>query len=319
MNAFQSIFRTGKYKRPTELFQAVAGLHLNGDRIGANNQSDHAAWWEENIPVDAGLFYELFARNFADPITIDMDLTGNGFNVQLSDESQRFSGVFEYLKREDPVLGNLDSSLIVQEPHRGRGIGKNWIRSQVEFLILMGDPVFKFCAMLENGGYSWARSGAHLDLSPLYGDTRQYHSHRLMARLDALRHFVPADEYGRARAYCRLINKDDPRALASIDCAMGEEMAQDVSENKSKIRQNLIEFFDVYPHPSLRKSWDVAADEMRGLGSALERASAQKRNATLGEVLLSQVSWPAKIDLNNRAQMERVEKFVGGWRTIEPV
>jgi hypothetical protein len=258
--------------------------------------------------------YEILADGYGEPPQMAIKLEYNGildYKLAYPDSRDfRVSGQFGV----GPANGMGCSEVHVPETMRGNGLGRNWLRAQIEFSAAMGYDHYAFSAGQTHGGYVWARAGASLDKSPeRHPDIHEQMtilSEVLMLKLEAFRPFLPSFEYNHARAFCSVTNAHDLNMLSDMRDAVipADALPQITKRIDQLLEKKIFNRADVQTGIVARSS----------LFDAFEHAGRAGANTVpLSHALLVSTFWPAVVNFNDSKAMGRVEQYVGGWRTIE--
>ncbi|PZO86481.1 MAG: hypothetical protein DI626_06465 [Micavibrio aeruginosavorus] len=275
--------------------------------------------WNEFVPVEPAEVHAVFSRNFTGEVSAMAEIDRDCITLHVEPaEKERFSASCEFLFGGTERMREAGSSLIVQEKLRGNGIGKEWLKSLVEISVALDKESFNFQAGSVNGAYSWARMDVHVNMSAQLGPQRELQSRRMLARVDALKDFLPAADYRIARALCRMTDREDVARLARYEVPLSEDVGEVLKQANSPIYQKLEKFYEDHPSSAFEKK-ATAHGERYAMMQAFETAAAQGREPTLARCVLAGGMYPAVVNFSNAAQMEKIGKRVGGWTNIRPL
>lgn len=274
-------------------------------------------WWNAHIPLMPADFASLFSENFGGGIKINIELDGSGFTLYLKSSEGKFEGSAEFLSGRTKEIRNAHSTFQIAPESQGQGIGKLWLKSLVELSVAMGDSAYRFYAGMDNGAYSWASMGIPMDMAPEIAEKRAFQSERMMARIDALKDFLPVYDYGIARSFCRLSSEDDIVNFVRYEVPLPNEIGTILEEPGSSIFESLKKSFD--EKCAAKPTRTSAYDERGSMKDAFKASVVQKKDFTLARCTLSCTLWPAIIDFNNERRMEKIGSTLGGWNTIRPL
>lgn len=287
----------------------------------AHEQDDNALiLWNRYIDHTPRQIYDTLTGDYGIhnmPIGVTVNDAGKFKFIILKDHDIPFESKAEFdLGTNRDILGN---EIKVAPFAQGQGIGRTWLRNIVELSAAFGFKEFHFEAGLGNGGYTWAKAGAHLDRDrsrfPLHHLEERFLSETMMARLDVAKPYLDFADYGWARALCRLTNKDDIVKIAE----MGDiTVPRGAVKNALPVLQT---FFGGLAHRPSEANADVRArDQATRLGIAFcDAAGGLHDHVSLPRFLQTESIWHAVINLADDRQMEKVGEYTGGWRTLKPV
>lgn len=297
-------------------FQALEGiLTFNGAREPLDLTDEDIRLWNNFLPYTPLQVYEMLAEGYGDAtpeMKVTIEYSGIlKYKLAMPENPDfRVSGEFGI----GPADGMGRSEVHVPENMRQHGMGRNWLRSQIEFSAALDYDHYAFSAGQTHGGYVWARAGATLDRSlERYPDIHEQLtnlSQVLLLKLEAFRPFLPKQDYSLARAFCRVTDAHDLNKLAEMKHATipADALPEITGRIDQLLAANIFSRADVQTGIVARSS----------LFDTFEMATkAGSDSVPLSQALLMSTFWPAVVNFNDRMTMDKVESYVGGWQTIE--
>lgn len=246
--------------------------------------------WEEHVPMTKARAVRMLTRGLprGTKVSIDVDSDGAGSLDMKADYIEEVSKGF------DLESGVAQSGYMALEK-TGGGLGRKIMRNQIEFFKATGIKKLEMFAGLDAGGYTWARlgflpysKGEHRsDFLDLKKEVKQ--------RYKKLEPLLDSREKGRMEKILEFKDGKDVWKLADA---------------RIDLKKRLREVF--------RK----AANDNRQAQKVQEKVSSlvnsddlqdEKKPLTIGRILLAGTTWYGEMDFNNKAQMKRVENYVGGF------
>lgn len=313
MTAYHSIFQ--KRARPVTCtdFEQAAPLQIFSEYFRSDRVEQDVEKWNIHIPSLPQdiqcIFRENFDSNFK--LNIVFDGTENpefvNFNItNLLD--QYFAGAIFYDGLDQTPESQIE---IEEESFRGQGLGKKWFRFLNELCLAFGHERLEFSAGLTNGGYTWARAGAHIDLSPTKHTALTQLREKIALRVEAVKPYIPNDVYHSVRTLGRVVAKDDVTRIADIDFRLSPKACSQMEAWDGPFLDSLSAAFN---HQGI----DEQNKEQRHAEHCVMAARVQGVPLNIGRYLLVGTVWDAVVDFSDVQQMERIGKYVGGWKTIQP-
>ena len=303
------------YQVDADDFGIVSGLMTyNGESNSDSLSDEDIALWNEFMPYSPMQVHGLLTEGYdgIEPhLYLDIPDTGLlDFKLVLPENKDfRVAGAFGLGRMEGMGL----SEVRIPEDMQRRGMGRNWLRTQIEFSAALDYDHYAFSAGLDSGGFVWAKAGAQLDRSPdRHADIHTqlgFLSHTLFLKLEALRPYLSKEDYGLSRVFCRATGSHDMNRLAEMNDATIPVTA--LPEILDRVDHLLETSFST---PDL----DVGISTRSALSHAFEQAEKRDNGkVALSEALLISSFWPAVVDFRNEEAMETISRYVGGWRTME--
>lgn len=220
--------------------------------------------------------------------TIEMLTQGLPHSIAIDlkfkeDENRGVIRMFDTAGPEEIELRSFNMNTMTAAPgdirviDQGQGVGRKILRNEVEFFAACGIKKFEIYASSEAGGYVWARFG-FLPKSPQTGELKE----DLKWRFGLIESVLEPDE---AKQLKKLIELKNPQDLWQV---------ADLRVNMTPRLQNI-------PNKTLQKLCDRLV---------------MPPIMPLGRLLLTGANWDGYIDLKNKEQMARVERYVGGWESF---
>lgn len=315
MTVYRSIF--AQRTRPVEPrdFASVPDMVVTTVQGSINTPKSNMEKWENRVPFLPQDIHAVFHASFGDEA---------GLRVEFDEQNPRATTLkITHGSSVDPLYSGIlffehgfhqmpDSSIRVTPGYQGRGIGKKWFRFANEICALSGFDKRTFMASTENGGYTWARAGAHLDGSVYASPKREHVLETLVSRLDVIKPYIPIKTYRSVYPYCRLLAPDDVCRIADNDYVLPSDFCDDMSkQGNTRFMHDLKKHFNDHSEEALT-AFQTHAENVT------KNACAQNKPLTLGRFLLTGTSWHAQVDFSNAAQMQRIGNYIGGWKTIAP-
>lgn len=318
---YQSILKKRTRDVRREDFDVAPHFHFGRPFHSAATDRD-ISLWNKIFPYFPRQIYGLFADSFETDVSVKFVLDqAESISIQITSRGLKKFGVTTYFYPNDIDMPSNGTIEVVPE-FQGKGIGKKYLRARTEFNVAMGVPCNKFTAELGNGGYTWARAGAHLDFDEWrtsYPTRQKFLSQRLIMRLESIKDQIDPGVFLFAKALCRVVAKNDLARLAQIRERLHVPEKTDwKSISQSAIGENIRSFFSVHSD-GFDSPNDRANHECMALCRVFEGAVLRNTDVTVPAYLLSGTSWPAIIDYSNISQMHDIGEYVGGWKTIVPV
>lgn len=315
MSAYRSILakRTADVKAAD--FDAVPWLdlaYLKKERKKRKPlKSSLVGFWNNTIPYTPTQIYDLFRDGHNDGILLSVKLNEIAqCRTELFPVSTGWGGYCDFVLADQKLVG--ENKIVVLPEHQGKGTGKAWLKNNVEFAGAMEFSNFPFVASLENGGYTWAKIGAHIDHSnndPMVQTLRQV----LQGRLGIVRPFLDTAECARLEELCEVKREDD---LVTMTREFGHTMIPFIDD--PDIGKVLTPFYKKNPLPAQdMKKWLV--EEREGIQLAFNAAARQEmKTISLPRIMLNRTSWPAIVKFFNEPHMNYIGNNIGGWNTLVP-
>lgn len=182
----------------------------------------------------------------------------------------------------------VDSGLL-HTTTNGQGLGRKLMRNEIEFFAACGIQQFNIQAGSSAGGYAWARFG----FLPL-GNQQQF-TDKVRYRLDKIQALLTDQETQEIEDALRFRTPQDMWRLADM---------------KTDLAPRLKEVF--------RKASSGNNDAARQKDRMFAIIKQYKREGTempIGRVLMAGNKWEGTLNLADKEQMARIEKYVGGWKS----
>lgn len=323
MSAYQSILRKRIRNVTLRDFRECSGIALEGkDHFVINGRE--AETWNRHFPYTPGQLKSLLADGYASPVSLKFVLSEPPYSQALI--KMRFGrqtgafGEIDYRTTDDPYI--FFSRIRLPEEKRGLGTGKIFMRSMIEFDIAMGGTSNRFNAGYDNGGYTWARMGARINTDPYYQPQRTKASLQIEGRLMALRPHIPENIFQGALALSGLSGEDDLINLANRyrNVMIGTILSPCYDTAINRAFSSRLKDYHYVQADGAGDVEETLFAETTALNCAFRWSAMQGyEGVSLPRFLLTGVVWPALIDYSDREQMEKVGKYLGGWKTIRPV
>lgn len=247
--------------------------------------------WNTYVPMSRDEAKKILAQDLPRGVKIDISINRNGRgNVHMAGK-----GIYE--ERPFDLGKKVVNTGYMELSKQDKGIGRNIMRNEIEFFSACGANKYKIYAALEAGGYAWARFGFLPEYPGDIKDTVTSRFNRLKPimrkkELDVLQHIIDFDTPKDIWDLADLPIDLAPRLRKIFkDAAKGEKDAKILRKKLLKI-------------PYVTKS--------------LFNKKALNEPQNLGRVLLARSEWDGYLDFTDNEQMARVEKYVGGWKKINP-
>ena len=301
-----------------QAFEAAPNLVFNHYAAGEKADEYSLGLWDRLVPYTPEQIYNLFAGGYdQDNIVVDIKAFETG-KVTFEIEHDEDAAFISRLQLNLGVKTQVYSSKVVVDPDsQGQGIGRMSMRNWIETAAAFGFPEFSFDAAMDDGGYVWAKMGAHLDRNierqPFYEDEEEALSRSLNARLEAARPFIEQASYEQARVLCQIRKPDDLVRLS----AMGDILVprEAVDEAMSAVPQFFMNVLN-----DTRECARAVKAELANLSSVFHNVGQGAcEYVSLPAFLKKKTVWAGVVDFADVAQMERVGDYLCGWRTMEPV
>ena len=176
----------------------------------------------------------------------------------------------------------------------GHGIGRKIMRNQIEFFVASGIEKLEMHAGLNAGGYTWARLG-FLPYKSELGELKQ----EIRERYKKLAPLLDSREKERLD---RLLRSQDPKSVWQL------------ADSRIDLKQRLRDVFKSAANDDKR-----AQTLKENIADVLDRSELNGNKAQpIGRILLAGTSWHGELDFKNKAQMKRVDDYVGGIEAVPP-
>lgn len=316
---YRSILSPRAHSIDSESFEDAPNLMFNFFLAGERHSQYDLDLWERFIPYTPAQIYGLFTAGYGRD---DVNVTVRAFETRRvefeidHEEGEIFRSKLTLRVGDDPSI--LNSKVVVDPDSQGKGHGRNSMRNWIETAAAFGFPEFSFDAAMSDGGFVWARMGAHLDRNeerqPFYADEERRLAVTLNARLEAARPFIGQANYRKAHALCQIQQPDDLVRLAEMgDIVVPKEAVAEAEEILPLFYSDVLDGMN-------RDCMNTIKTELKYLSSIFFNSGRGTCDyVSLPAFLKKQTVWSAVVDLSNAEQMKRVGDYVGGWRTIEPV
>lgn len=242
--------------------------------------------WKKYIPMSKEQAEEILTQDLPPGTKVELTVNKNGqgkITITAEDIIEE-SRVFDL--KDHRVFEDFDSKMIIDDA--GKGYGRSLMRNEIEFFSTCGVKRFEISAELAAGGYVWARLG-----------------------------FLPDN-------------------LNMVKSAMGrrfENIKSLLTDKEQETVQEIIEFKDekdlwrladtqIDMLPRLRDAFKKAHDgnvDAQGIVKSMYYVDFEKlderKSVPMGSSFLAASRFLAHLDFDNKEQMDRAEKYVGGWKT----
>ena len=268
-------------------FSAVSGLSYRSIefQIGSDDP------WNRIIGISPQNFFDILTQDL--PGTPKIQVSSNDdeqISIELSEERNIYSDSRSIQHSEVQAGGMLVSV-------KGQGVGKTIFRNYVElgthlrlngFIVQAGD---------DNGGYAWAKAGVPLQEE---GEVINHNVLRrlLRERLESVKDYLYPVDYYEALQLIELNSIYDVNAIADLNAIVSDDVYFDSTDS--------LDLMDV-------------SDEERRLRALFEFCADNQKDITLGRYLLNGASYRGYLSFDDKVAMPRIEKYVGGFKTIEIV
>lgn len=243
--------------------------------------------WEEHVPMTKLQAERMLRRGLPRGTKVSLDVDGDG-SGSLSMDASYIDEVTKSFDLDKKVAysGYMDLA------KTGNGLGRKIMRNQIEFFIASGIEKLEMHAGLDAGGYTWARLG----FLPYKNSLDELKS-EIKQRYKKLAPLLDSREKSRLE---KAFKSESPKSLwaladSRIDLAPKlREVFKAAANDDEKAQQLQENIADVIDNPNLSKP------------------------LPLGRVLLAGTSWQGELDFKNKAQMKRVDAYVGGLAAKPP-
>lgn len=300
-------FRNADFITDVDDFHSVRDLDYLRRNDYAHANFERLDFWNLNIPLSPQDFYNIMTAGlpartqvvlsyFAGvSLTTNTTISVSAANSSDFDDSRQID-----FKRGIISTGNIE----VDEACQGQGIGRRLIANYIELGKALGLNFFEAKAGNLNGAYTWAKFGIYLDMDDKLSANRAGLSATCLDRLDNLEGLIPAALLVKAKSFICLSDPEDITKIADLDFDLfSVEQIWDEGDNSNPLKalfKNCVE--------------EEQEKEQCRVRAAAKYCRDKKIPFTLGRYLLAGQSWDGIIDFKNVAQMERVEKYIGGWK-----
>lgn len=266
-----------------------ANMPDKSPRYFFSNESDQAADADITLPDEFLKKYPpqtaraILGRDLPPDTKINITSFDNE-NYKLEVSSQELSDSrYFYPEKKLAWVGEIEAY------KTGNGLGRKLMRNEIEFFSLCGIKEFNIYAGLAAGGYTWARFGflPTAESLPALND-------EIGSRYQAIRPLLAESEQ---EVFDKLTTLKKPQDIFTL------------VDTRVDIR------------PRLKKIFNAAAGT-RELKEIIRTCDIQKghldkpKDYPLSRALLEGLNWDGILDMTNKEQMARVEKYVGGWNFI---
>lgn len=244
--------------------------------------------WKKFIPMPIEEAKRFLKRDLPDSTVVMFDFGKNGTGCL----TMIASGVFVDKRNFDLKKGIVtEGYMAVDQNQQGKNIGRNIMRNEIEFFQMCGVNRFSIQAGAAAGGYTWSRFG----FLPEYGGIVR---DQLRERYRAIRPLLTRDEKNIVQRGLRFKSNADLWKVADTDIDVSDRIKYIF--NSSGMDQNSLKYQLV---------------ETIGAENISDYCGEGKK-APVGRILLAGMSWPGYLDFNEKDQMNRAEKYVGGWKSL---
>lgn len=328
MSVYQSILEKRSSDVTLEEIRACEGLNVHAKDM-MDIPERLSKLWNYHYPYHPGQVQQVLTAGYEASIQTQMtlDVPPNcALDVVLFFEGRQNS--FSRFTFYASMCPNMQGShIVLPEGLRGKGVGKHYMRNAIEYEIAMGGEKKSFTAGLANGGYTWTSMGAEVEMGNWngYDCSRNKASLQLQCKLSLIKDHLDADAYDGISELVRINTADslvrlvDEFRNVTIPLDLKDFVA---SKEDSLIAPYVIEFHKAHSTFSGYKEMEQEAilNEFDVMQASFQWAKDQGHEAVqVPRFLLSGTVYPARIDYNNAAQMNRIGAYLGGWNTIKPV
>lgn len=256
---------------------------LLSDAFGSKASQQSPQPYQPRNPLAASAWERHTGISEEDTVEILAKDLPHGISIHLQFKEDENRGVIRMIDTAGPVeieLRSFNMNTMTAAPgdikviDQGQGVGRKILRNELEFFAACGIQKFQIYASSEAGGYVWARFG-FLPSNPKTGELKE----DLEWRFGLIEPLLNPDE---AKQLKKLIELKKPQDLWQL----------------ADMRVNMT--------PRLG---NIANKTLQQLCDRLELPAIMP----LGRLLLTGSNWDGYIDLKNKEQMARVERYVGGW------
>lgn len=328
MSVYQSILEKRTSDVKPEEIDSCQGLSVRAtDMIDAPGRS--AKLWNYHSPYAPEDIRQLLTAGYGRTVRVAMELDAPPLcasNVSLSFEGSNSSfSRFTYYASMCPHMTGTHINL--PERMRGQGLGKHYMRNSIEYEIAMDAEVKRFNAGLGNGGYTWTSMGAQVDMGNWdnLGSLRKRTSLQIDCKLSLIRDHLLADHYDGLKELGQIKRADDLVRLVDEfrDVSLPFDIHKDFQGlSESAVAPFVEEFHE--RHQTFKgaeeREGEAIINEVALMDASFRWASEQGHNGvSVPRFLLAGTVYPARIEYNNAAIMNRIGNYLGGWKTIRPV
>lgn len=311
MIAYQTVLKQRTTPVREEDFHPARGLLVHDVAVEEGVEHHSVSRWDNIIPYYPADIARVFTEGYSNPVAVNISPERNFIDVAVSSTQTQTMKAGLSLVVEGGTRRIDDSDIQVESRAQGKGAGRSWFRSIIEFSLAMGLNKLNFYAGLETGGYTWARAGAKMDMDFAEARKHTHTSRQLLGRLESLREYLDTNLYREARAFCRLVDKNDIVRLAHFDAVIPADAVE-----RERLVEKMKRFYKENPPPD--GAIYTSQEETATMMHAFRHAAASGKGVTLSKMLLLRTRWAAVVDFSDAGQMEDIGRYVGGWRTIEP-
>lgn len=267
-------------------FKGVAGFGY------VTRHSNPSKLWNNVIPLLPQQFMDVLTQGLPDNPDVTVEGVGYGYKelrVSITGNDDVYYSYCsidtEYKKiKIEGIRTNL----------KGQGIGRTILRNYIELSSHLNIDQMELKACLDNGGYFWAKAGIPLKRKGANNNFSLVNS--LGFRLKFLAQEMPQNIYNQTVELLKLNDLHDINAIADLSWV---------------IPSNIIDI--------LQATFENVVEEVLRIEENQEFFRERGLKYTLGQYLLNSANYEACLDFSDAQAMQRIEKYVGGFKTIELV
>lgn len=265
-----------------------------------NSRRQGQSAWDRFIPMDREQA-EAFLKRDLPPqtgVTITLDENGAG-EIYF-----RCEGVLEETRPFDLGMYEVYSGNM-QVKKQGRGLGRLLMRNEIEFFKRCGVKKFNILASSTAGGYTWARLGFlpdNIEASAF----NMYARLAIQTNLSAITPFMTEEEKEDLQKLCQIKAPHDMWRIADSVIDINPRLTE-AFNNEAGLQATAPYFQDLYNVRSLKSYFSI-----NPTSRYIKDRVQEGKPVLAGRVLLAGTEWHAHLDFDNKEQMQRVSRYVGG-------
>lgn len=239
--------------------------------------------WRKYMPMSEDEAKEILLQDLPQDAIVKITLGTDGIgSLTISHDELNDNRSFSLQQKV------VDSGLMHTNTN-GNGLGRKLMRNEIEFFSVCGVRHFNIQAGSTAGGYAWARFGF------LPKETPESFIEKARYRYERIQPLLTQEERQTVEDVLEFKNPQDMWRLADM---------------KTDLAPRLRDIFRAAAAGN-----KVAARQKDRMFSIIKQYKREGTEMSLGRVLLAGNKWEGTLDLANKEQMERIEKYVGGWKS----
>lgn len=171
----------------------------------------------------------------------------------------------------------------------GAGLGRKLMRNEIEFFAACGIQHFNIQAGSSAGGYAWARFGF------LPKGTPENFIDKARNRYERIQPLLTTEEQQTVEDILEFKNPQDMWRLADMKTDLAPRLR------------------DIFRKAAAGNA--TAANQKDRMFSVIKQYKREGTEMPIGRVLMAGNKWEGTLDFANKEQMDRIEKYVGGWKS----